>query len=65
MEMPARSPEAAAQDQVRASLYDAMAFAAEWFQNRLAGGSGRTLAFGPGHLSASALPGDAGNKGDA
>ena len=24
----------------------------------LAGGSGRTLAFGPGHLSASALPGD-------
>lgn len=28
----------------------------------LAGGSGRTLAFGPGHLSASALPGDAGNS---
>lgn len=27
----------------------------------LAGGSGRTLAFAPGHLSASALPGDAGN----
>lgn len=27
----------------------------------LAGGSGRTLAFGPGHLSASALPGTAGN----
>ena len=27
----------------------------------LAGGSGRTLAFGPGHLSASALPGDEGN----
>ena len=27
----------------------------------LAGGSGRTLAFGPGHLSASALPGDTGN----
>jgi sortase A len=27
----------------------------------LAGGSGRTLAFGPGHLSASALPGEAGN----
>ena len=27
----------------------------------LAGGSGRTLAFGPGHLSASALPGDRGN----
>jgi sortase A len=28
----------------------------------LAGGSGRTLAFGPGHLSASALPGDFGNS---
>ncbi len=28
----------------------------------LAGGSGRTLAFGPGHLSASALPGDRGNS---
>ena len=28
----------------------------------LAGGSGRTLAFGPGHLSASALPGDMGNS---
>lgn len=28
----------------------------------LAGGSGRTLAFGPGHVSASALPGDAGNS---
>ena len=28
----------------------------------LAGGSGRTLAFGPGHLSASALPGDSGNS---
>ncbi len=28
----------------------------------LAGGSGRTLAFGPGHLSASAMPGDAGNS---
>lgn len=28
----------------------------------LAGGSGRTLAFGPGHLSASALPGDIGNS---
>ena len=28
----------------------------------LAGGSGRTLAFGPGHLSASALPGEAGNS---
>jgi len=27
----------------------------------LAGGSGRTLAFGPGHLSASAMPGEAGN----
>jgi len=27
----------------------------------LAGGSGRTLAFGPGHLSASALPGQNGN----
>ena len=27
----------------------------------LSGGSGRTLAFGPGHLSASALPGEAGN----
>lgn len=27
----------------------------------LAGGSGRTLAFGPGHLSASALPGEPGN----
>jgi len=27
----------------------------------LAGGSGRTLAFGPGHLSASAMPGDTGN----
>jgi sortase A len=27
----------------------------------LAGGSGRTMAFGPGHLSASALPGDPGN----
>jgi len=27
----------------------------------LAGGSGRTLAFGPGHLSASALPGTEGN----
>ena len=28
----------------------------------LAGGSGRTLAFGPGHLSASALPGERGNS---
>jgi sortase A len=28
----------------------------------LAGGSGRTLAFGPGHLSASALPGHRGNS---
>ena len=28
----------------------------------LAGGSGRTLAFGPGHLSASALPGEVGNS---
>jgi sortase A len=28
----------------------------------LAGGSGRTLAFGPGHLSASALPGEFGNS---
>jgi sortase A len=28
----------------------------------LAGGSGRTLAFGPGHLSASALPGAVGNS---
>lgn len=28
----------------------------------LAGGSGRTLAFGPGHLDASALPGDPGNS---
>ncbi len=28
----------------------------------LAGGSGRTLAFGPGHLSASALPGQRGNS---
>ena len=27
----------------------------------LAGGSGRTLAFGPGHLSASAMPGKTGN----
>ncbi|NQV87585.1 MAG: class GN sortase [Woeseiaceae bacterium] len=27
----------------------------------LAGGSGRTLAFGPGHLSASAMPGEMGN----
>jgi sortase A len=27
----------------------------------LAGGSGRTLAFGPGHLTASALPGERGN----
>lgn len=27
----------------------------------LAGGSGRTLAFGPGHLSASAMPGQIGN----
>ncbi|MCB1845672.1 MAG: class GN sortase [Halioglobus sp.] len=28
----------------------------------LAGGSGRTLAFGPGHLGASVLPGDMGNS---
>ncbi len=28
----------------------------------LAGGSGRTLAFGPGHLSASAAPGEPGNS---
>ena len=28
----------------------------------LEGGSGRTLAFGPGHLSVSALPGEAGNS---
>lgn len=28
----------------------------------LAGGSGRTLAFGPGHLSASVLPGESGNS---
>lgn len=28
----------------------------------LAGGSGRTLAFGPGHLSASPLPGERGNS---
>ena len=28
----------------------------------LAGGSGRTLAFGPGHLSASSLPGEQGNS---
>jgi sortase A len=28
----------------------------------LEGGSGRTLAFGPGHVSASALPGDPGNS---
>jgi len=28
----------------------------------LAGGSGRTLAFGPGHLSASAMPGEVGNS---
>ena len=28
----------------------------------LEGGSGRTLAFGPGHLSISALPGQAGNS---
>jgi len=28
----------------------------------LAGGSGRTLAFGPGHLSASAMPGEIGNS---
>ncbi|MEM7430605.1 MAG: class GN sortase [Pseudomonadota bacterium] len=27
----------------------------------LSGGSGRTLAFGPGHLSASAMPGELGN----
>jgi sortase A len=27
----------------------------------LAGGSGRTLAFGPGHLGASAMPGEVGN----
>jgi len=27
----------------------------------LAGGSGRTLAFGPGHLSVSAMPGETGN----
>lgn len=27
----------------------------------LAGGSGRTLAFGPGHVSASAMPGEVGN----
>jgi len=27
----------------------------------LAGGSGRTLAFGPGHLSASVMPGEVGN----
>ena len=27
----------------------------------LEGGSGRTLAFGPGHLSASAMPGEKGN----
>ncbi len=42
MQMPARSPEAEAQDKVRASLYDVMAFAAEWFQGRLAAGSGRS-----------------------
>lgn len=41
MQVPARSPEAEAQDKVRASLYDAMAFAAEWFQGRLAAGAGR------------------------
>lgn len=28
----------------------------------LAGGSGRTLAFGPGHMSASVLPGEVGNS---
>ena len=28
----------------------------------LAGGSGRTLAFGPGHLGASAMPGESGNS---
>jgi sortase A len=28
----------------------------------LAGGSGRTLAFGPGHLGASSLPGETGNS---
>jgi len=28
----------------------------------LAGGSGRTLAFGPGHLSASSMPGESGNS---
>lgn len=28
----------------------------------LEGGSGRTLAFGPGHLSASAMPGETGNS---
>lgn len=28
----------------------------------LAGGSGRTLAFGPGHLSASSMPGETGNS---
>tara|TARA_A100001037_G_scaffold290465_1_gene303360 strand:+ start:8790 stop:10649 length:1860 start_codon:yes stop_codon:yes gene_type:complete len=41
MQVPARSPEAAAQDKARANLYDAMSFAAEWFQGRLDTGSGR------------------------
>jgi len=31
----------------------------------LAGGSGRTLAFGPGHMSASVMPGELGNAGIA
>jgi len=41
IQMPVRSPEAAAQEKVRATLYDAMAFAAEWFQSRLDTASGR------------------------
>ena len=41
MEVPKPSPEARARDEAQASLLDAMACAAEWFQGRLATGSGR------------------------
>ena len=41
MKVPARSPEAEAREEARATLFDAMAFAAEWFEGRLATGSGR------------------------
>lgn len=41
MQMPVRSPEVAAQEKVQATLYDAIAFAAEWFQSHLDTGSGR------------------------